>query len=181
MAANVFSRPQTQRDVARTFSQVKGSPARLSPTVTDTPEPPDTEEVTDSNPVRPTRFFENLSSGESHNWGQRPAVLSLNSSLRPAQPGHRHELAGYRRDPGHPGTRGRGLRCRIGAPARCRTRRRPHPSPTRSAMRVPPFGLISALFTDPRALCNPPGQRTAGEQPPVARVWARAPQYRLSG
>ena len=41
-------------------------------------------------------------------------------------------------------------------------------------------GLISALSTDPRALCNPPGQRTAGEQPPVARVWARAPQYRPS-
>ena len=26
MGANVFSRPQTQRDVARIFSQVKGSP-----------------------------------------------------------------------------------------------------------------------------------------------------------
>ena len=26
MGANVFSRPQTQRDVARTFWQVKGSP-----------------------------------------------------------------------------------------------------------------------------------------------------------
>jgi hypothetical protein len=26
MGANVFSRPQTQRDVARTFLQVKGSP-----------------------------------------------------------------------------------------------------------------------------------------------------------
>jgi hypothetical protein len=39
----------------------------------------DTEEVTGSNPVRPTRFFESLSSGESRNESQRPAVLPLNS------------------------------------------------------------------------------------------------------
>ena len=58
MGANVFSRPQTERDVARTFLQVKASPLELSPTVTDTPEFPDTEEVTGSNPVRPT-FFRN--------------------------------------------------------------------------------------------------------------------------
>ena len=58
MGANVFSRPQTERDVARIFSQVKGSPLELSPTVTDTLEFPDTEEVTGSNPVRPTAFFE---------------------------------------------------------------------------------------------------------------------------
>ena len=44
MGANVFSRPQTQHDVARIFLQVKGSPLdRLSPTVTDTLEFPDTE------------------------------------------------------------------------------------------------------------------------------------------
>ena len=62
MGANVFSRLQTQRDVARTFLQVKGSLFRLSPTMTDTPEFPDTQEVTGSNPVRPTPFFEILSS-----------------------------------------------------------------------------------------------------------------------
>ena len=55
MGANVFRRPQTQRDVTRIFSQVKGSPFELSPMVTDTPEFPDTEEVTSSNLVRPTR------------------------------------------------------------------------------------------------------------------------------
>ena len=57
MGANVFSRPQTQRDVARFVSQVRSSRIELSPTVTDTPEFPDTEEVTGSNPVRPTRHF----------------------------------------------------------------------------------------------------------------------------
>jgi hypothetical protein len=36
---------------------------------------PDTEEVTGSNPVRPTPFFENPSSGESPNESQRPGVL----------------------------------------------------------------------------------------------------------
>ena len=40
---------------------------------------PDTEEVTGSNPVRPTPFFENLSNGESHDESQRPAGSSLNS------------------------------------------------------------------------------------------------------
>ena len=62
MGANVFSRLQTQRDVARFFSQVRGSLFELSPTMTDTLEFPDTEEVTGSNPVRPTPFFEILSS-----------------------------------------------------------------------------------------------------------------------
>ena len=54
MGANVLSRLPTQRDVARIFSQVKGPPVRVSPTVSDAPEFPDTEEVTGSNPVRPT-------------------------------------------------------------------------------------------------------------------------------
>ena len=55
MGANVFIRLPPQRDLARIFLQVKGSPLdRLSPTVTDTLEFPDTEEVTGSNPVRPT-------------------------------------------------------------------------------------------------------------------------------
>jgi hypothetical protein len=34
----------------------QGLPVRLSPTVTDTPNFPDTEDVTGSNPVRPTQF-----------------------------------------------------------------------------------------------------------------------------
>jgi len=37
---------------------------------------PDTEEVTGSNPVRPTPFFENPSSAESLNGSQPAAVLS---------------------------------------------------------------------------------------------------------
>jgi len=37
----------------------------------------DTEEVTGSNPVRPTPFFESLSSTESLKGSQPPAVLSL--------------------------------------------------------------------------------------------------------
>jgi hypothetical protein len=50
-----------------------------SPTVTDTLEFPDTKEFTGSNPAWPTSFFENLSSGESHNESQRPAVSFPNS------------------------------------------------------------------------------------------------------
>jgi hypothetical protein len=46
--------------------------------VTDTPKFPDTEEVTGSNPVRPTPFFEIVSTGESLNESQPPAVLRLN-------------------------------------------------------------------------------------------------------
>ena len=38
---------------------------------------PDTEEVTGSNPVRPTAFFEILSSDDSPNGSQPPAVLAL--------------------------------------------------------------------------------------------------------
>jgi len=44
--------------------------------VTDTPEFPDTEEVTGSNPVRPTRLFETLSSAGTPNGSQAPAGLS---------------------------------------------------------------------------------------------------------
>src|ERR1700726_2443285 len=91
MRANAISRPPTEPDPARTSSQVKDSPfdsVRRSQTPQTTMEFPDTEEVTGSNPVRPTRFFENPSSGERHNESQRPAVLSLNSwsgrsTLRP--------------------------------------------------------------------------------------------------
>ena len=90
-ARNGSQRVQTSPDPALRSHNLLADqrlPVRLSPTVTDTPEFPDTEEVTGSNPVRPTPFFENLSSGESHNESQRPAVLSLNSwsersTLRP--------------------------------------------------------------------------------------------------
>jgi hypothetical protein len=57
MGANVFSRQRTQRDPIRLFAQVEGPPfdsvrRRQTPkTVLDFP---DTEEVTGSNPVRPT-------------------------------------------------------------------------------------------------------------------------------
>ena len=57
MGANVFSRPQTQRDVLRMFVQVDGSPfdsVRRWQTPETALEFPDTEEVTGSNPVRPT-------------------------------------------------------------------------------------------------------------------------------
>src|SRR6266852_5948971 len=50
-------RVQTPADPARRSQNLlagEGLPARLSPTVTDTPKFPDTEEVTGSNPVRPT-------------------------------------------------------------------------------------------------------------------------------
>jgi hypothetical protein len=73
MGANVFRRPQTQGDVGQDLLAGEGLPVRLSPTVTDTPEFPDTEEVTGSNPVRPTPFFENLSSSESLKGSQPPA------------------------------------------------------------------------------------------------------------
>jgi len=42
---------------------------------------PDTEEVTGSNPVRPTPFFENPSSAESLNGSQPAAVLSNKRTL----------------------------------------------------------------------------------------------------
>ena len=64
-ARNGSQRVQPPSDVARPNQILLASqrlPVRLSPTVTDTPEFPDTEEVTGSNPVRPTPFFEILSS-----------------------------------------------------------------------------------------------------------------------
>jgi hypothetical protein len=64
MGANVFSRLRTQRDLLRIFSQVKGFPfdsVRRRQTPGTTLDFPDTEEVTGSNPVRPTPFFEILS------------------------------------------------------------------------------------------------------------------------
>jgi hypothetical protein len=57
MGANVFSRPQTQHDPIRFFSQATGSQfdlVRRWQTAKTAPEFPDTEEVTGSNPVRPT-------------------------------------------------------------------------------------------------------------------------------
>src|ERR1700726_2860182 len=60
MRANAISRPPTEPDPARTSSQVKDSPfdsVRRSQTPQTTMEFPDTEEVTGSNPVRPTRHF----------------------------------------------------------------------------------------------------------------------------
>ena len=61
--------------MARFFSHQR-LPVRLSPTVADTLEFPDTEEVSCSNPVRPTRFFENLSSAEPK-WEPAICVLAL--------------------------------------------------------------------------------------------------------
>jgi hypothetical protein len=59
MGANVFSRPQTQHDPLRLFAQVKGSSldsVRRWQTSKPRLHSPDTEEVTGSNPVRPTRL-----------------------------------------------------------------------------------------------------------------------------
>jgi len=56
-ARNGSQRVQTSPDAARCNQNLlagEGLPVRLSPMVTDTPEFPDTEEVTGSNPVRPT-------------------------------------------------------------------------------------------------------------------------------
>ena len=58
-ARNGSQRVQTSPDAARCNQNLlagEGLPVRLSPMVTDTPEFPDTEEVTGSNPVRPTVF-----------------------------------------------------------------------------------------------------------------------------
>ena len=78
MGANAISRPQTQRNLLRMSVQAKGSPFD-SIRRWQTPEMgldfPDTEEVTSSNLVRPTQFFENLSSIYSLNGSQTPAVL----------------------------------------------------------------------------------------------------------
>jgi hypothetical protein len=79
MGANVFSRPRTQRDPLRMSAQFKGSPfdsVRRCQTHGAALEFPDTEEVTGSNPVRPTPFFENPSSTESLQGSQPAAVLS---------------------------------------------------------------------------------------------------------
>ena len=92
MGANVFSRPWTQHDPIRMFSQAGGSPfdsVRRCQTPRSSRNLPDTEEVTGSNPVRPTPFFEILSSDESPDESQRPGVLSLrcwsqHPRLRPA-------------------------------------------------------------------------------------------------
>jgi hypothetical protein len=68
MGANAFSRPPTWRDPARFLSQVEGSQfdsARQLQTPGTALDFPDTEEVTGSNPVRPTTLFENLSSAGS--------------------------------------------------------------------------------------------------------------------
>jgi hypothetical protein len=79
-ARNGSQRVQPSPDPARR-SQIllagQRLPVRLSPTVTDAPEFPDTEEVTSSNLVRPTQFFENLSGANSADGSQPPAVLAL--------------------------------------------------------------------------------------------------------
>jgi hypothetical protein len=62
----------------RTVLARRGLPHQLPPTWADGSNFPDTEEVTGSNPVRPTPFFENLSSSESLKGSQPPAVLLLN-------------------------------------------------------------------------------------------------------
>jgi hypothetical protein len=80
MGANAISRPQTQRNLLRMSVQAKGSPFD-SIRRWQTPEMglnfPDTEEVTSSNLVRPTTFSKHLSSSESCDESQPPAILSL--------------------------------------------------------------------------------------------------------
>ena len=99
MGANAISRSQTQHDPLRMSVQVKGSPFD-SVRRWQTPEMgldfPDTEEVTGSNPVRSTRFFEILRDCESRNESQPPAVLRSfrttqvrPSLLRPTEDPHR--------------------------------------------------------------------------------------------
>ena len=74
MGTNAFSRPQTPARRSQNLLAGQGRPARLSPTVTDPLEFPDTEEVTGSNPVRPTPFTEILSSAGSPTGSQAAAV-----------------------------------------------------------------------------------------------------------
>ena len=85
MGANAISRSQTQRDPLRMSVQVKGSPFD-SVRRWQTPEIgldfPDTEEVTGSNPVRPTPFFEILRDCESRNESQKSIVI-LNTPMAP--------------------------------------------------------------------------------------------------
>jgi hypothetical protein len=67
MGANAFSRPPTQRDSVRIFTQVNGSTfdsVRRCQTPKAARNFPDTEEVTGSNPVRPTIFRMYVSPGE---------------------------------------------------------------------------------------------------------------------
>jgi hypothetical protein len=57
MRANAIRLPRTQRDPLRIFAQLNGPPfdsVRLQQTSQTAPDFPDTEEVTGSNPVRPT-------------------------------------------------------------------------------------------------------------------------------
>ena len=71
MGANAISRPQTQPDPSRMFAQVKGSPldpVRQQQTPKTVLKFPDTEEVTGSNPVRPTRRFLFLAPPGSDRW-----------------------------------------------------------------------------------------------------------------
>jgi hypothetical protein len=86
-AKNGSQRVQPSSDPARR-SQIllagQRLPVRLSPTVTDTMEFPDTEEVTGSNPVRPT-IFENLSlrrepKGEPAAEGRGPPAAGMSFS-----------------------------------------------------------------------------------------------------
>jgi len=98
MGANVFSCPRTQHDPPRLFMQVKGSQFdsvrrwQTSGTVLDFP---DTEEVTGSNPVRPSPFFEIPSSAKRPNESQPPAVLRFNHwSELPWQSLGRRSLSG---------------------------------------------------------------------------------------
>jgi hypothetical protein len=75
-------RVQTSPDPARRTQNLlagQGLPVRLSPTVADTPEFPDTEEVTGSNPAWPTQFFEILSSIRSPKG--KPATCVFAASL----------------------------------------------------------------------------------------------------
>jgi hypothetical protein len=75
MGADAISRHQTQYDPARLLVQVKGSrfdSVRWWQTLRTASEFPDTEEVTGSNPVRPT-IFECMSHRGSQNGSQRGA------------------------------------------------------------------------------------------------------------
>ncbi len=93
MGAKAISRPQTQRDLPRMSAQVKGSlfdSVRWWRTLEKGLNFPDTEEVTGSNPVRPT-IFEHLSrlgepKGEpdASGMGVLPTVVAAFVVLAPA-------------------------------------------------------------------------------------------------
>ena len=77
-ARNGSQRSQPPPDPARLSQTVhagQGLPVRPIPTVADTPEFPDTEEVTGSNPVRPT-IFENPSRNGSQKGSQNQIGLA---------------------------------------------------------------------------------------------------------